>query len=58
VILSQSIAIIDSDTAERTIGDSDSDLPPESVADSGSDTSKVSPIVSLRMAIIDINNPD
>jgi len=42
-ILSKSIAIIDSDTAEKSIADSD--------------TSKVSPIVSLSMAIVDINNP-
>jgi hypothetical protein len=45
-ILSRSIAIIDSDTVEKSIADSDSD------------TSKVSPIVSLSIAIIDINNPD
>jgi hypothetical protein len=42
-ILSKSIAIIYSDTAEKSIADSDSD------------TSKVSPILSL--SIIDINNP-
>jgi hypothetical protein len=45
-ILSKSIAIIDSDSAEKSIADSDSD------------TSKVSPIVSLSMVIIDINNPE
>jgi hypothetical protein len=45
-ILSESIAIIDCDTAE------------ESIADSDSDTSKASPILSLSTAIIDINYPD
>jgi hypothetical protein len=44
-ILSKSIAIIESDTAEKSIADSDSD------------TSKVSPIVSLSIAIMDISNP-
>jgi hypothetical protein len=44
-ILSKSIAIIVSDTAEKSIADSDSY------------TSKVSPIVSLSIATIDINNP-
>jgi hypothetical protein len=52
-ILSKSIAIIGSDTAEIL---PIAILAPDSIADS--DTSKVSPTVSLSMAIIDINNPD
>jgi hypothetical protein len=44
-VLSKSIAIIHGDTAEKSIADSDND------------TSKVSPILSLSIAITDINNP-
>jgi hypothetical protein len=52
-ILSKSIAIVDSDTAEKVWPIAIH--PPKCIADS--DTSKVSPIVSLSIAIIDINNP-
>jgi hypothetical protein len=44
-ILSKSIAIIDSDASEKI-----------RITDSDGDTSKVLPIVSLSMAITDINN--
>jgi hypothetical protein len=58
-ILSKGIAIIDSDTAVKSIADSDTpaeSIVVEGIADSDSDTSKVSPNLSLSTAIIDINN--